>query len=224
MFYPILILFTVYLNFSLLSDWTLSWTSLRAWPSMATLKFLWIVLFFFPVLYYQWLYRLTFCSPLIIPFLQFKVPVYLFSSHTKVVSHWSSLLLFLHFPVLLYFYFFFQVGWSEYHSLLKIWTYCGLQKYNISSVFQIISYFFSFFFSLLVNVELLFSEIVCRFPHYLFFWVAVAGKYILNVHVQLGLFFFYILALIYQQWNFFVVLLCSHSVLQDDSGILRNQL
>lgn len=121
-------------------------------------------------------------------------------------------------------FFFFQVGWSEYHSLLKIWTYCGLQKYNISSVFQIISYFFSFFFPLLVNVELLFSEIVCRFPHYLFFWVAVAGKYILNVHVQLGLFFFYILALIYQQWNFSVVLLCSHSVLQDDSGILRNQL
>ena len=104
-FYPILTLFTMCLSFSLLSDWMLGWTNLRVWSNMATLKFLWIVLFFFPVLYYQRLYRLTFYSPLIIPFLQFKVPVYLFSSHTKAVSHWSSLLLFLHFPVLLYLFF-----------------------------------------------------------------------------------------------------------------------
>lgn len=168
MFYPILILFTMCLSFSLLSDWTLGWTSLRLWPNMATLKFLCIVLFFFPVLYYQWLYRLTFCSPLIIPFLQFKVPVYLFSSHTKVVSHWSSLLLFLHFPVLLYLFFFFSGGMIRVQLTIKGLDILWITEVYYQQCFPNNFLLFLLFFSLLVNVELLFSEIVCRFPHIFF--------------------------------------------------------
>lgn len=135
-------------------------------------------------------YRIISCSPLIIPFLQLKAPVYLFFfSCMKVVSYWSSLLVFLHFPVHL----FFGGGMTRVPLTIKDFYILWIIEISVVS-------FWKFLFSLLVNGWML-NYCFQRFSadsSIFFSWVAVVCKYRLNVHVLLRLFFFYILGLIYQ--------------------------